>query len=47
MFDSQLLAFIIVAAIMTVTSGADARLVFRNVLRGDRSDGIATATGIW
>jgi threonine/homoserine/homoserine lactone efflux protein len=46
MFDSQFLAFIIIAAGMTVTSGADARRVFRNVLRGNRSDAIATVTGI-
>ena len=34
MFDSQTFAFIIVAAILTVTPGADTMLVFRNVLRG-------------
>ena len=46
MFDSQVLAFTLVAAIMTMTPGADTLLVVRNVLRGGRRDGFATMIGI-
>lgn len=46
MFDSQVLAFTLVAAIMTMTPGADTLLVVRNVLRGGRRDGFATMFGI-
>ena len=34
MLDSQVFAFVIVAAILTITPGADTMLVIRNVLRG-------------
>lgn len=46
MIDSQVLAFTLVAAIMTMTPGADTLLVVRNVLRGGRRDGFATMMGI-
>jgi RhtB (resistance to homoserine/threonine) family protein len=46
MIDSQVLAFTLVAAIMTMTPGADTLLVVRNVLRGGRRDGFATMIGI-
>ncbi|MGH8129751.1 MAG: LysE family translocator [Steroidobacteraceae bacterium] len=45
-FDSQVLAFAIVAAIMTMLPGADTLLVVRNVLRGGRHDGFLTVAGI-
>jgi RhtB (resistance to homoserine/threonine) family protein len=40
------LAFTLLAALMTVSPGADTLLVVRNVLRGGRRDGLATAFGI-
>lgn len=46
MFDAQVLAFVVVAAILTVTPGADTMLVLRNVLRGNRKDGVVTTFGI-
>lgn len=46
MFDSQVLAFALVAAVMTAVPGADTMLVVRNVLRGGRRDGIFTSIGI-
>ena len=46
MVDSQVLAFTLVAAIMTMTPGADTLLVVRNVLRGGRRDGFMTMVGI-
>jgi RhtB (resistance to homoserine/threonine) family protein len=46
MFDSQMLAFTVVAALMTMSPGADTLLVVRNALRGGRRDGFATVTGI-
>jgi RhtB (resistance to homoserine/threonine) family protein len=46
MFDSQVLAFTLLAALMTVSPGADTLLVVRNALRGGRRDGVATAFGI-
>lgn len=46
MFDSQVLAFTLLAALMTMSPGADTLLVVRNALRGGRRDGIATAVGI-
>ncbi|MDM8514884.1 LysE family translocator [Desulfobacterales bacterium HSG16] len=46
MFDSQVFAFMIVAAVLTITPGADTMLVLRNVIRGSRKDGIATTFGI-
>ncbi len=46
MFDSQVLAFTLVAAVMTAVPGADTMLVVRNVLRGGRRDGFFTSVGI-
>jgi threonine/homoserine/homoserine lactone efflux protein len=46
MFDSQVTAFIVVAAILTITPGADTMLVIRNVLMGSRQQGVATTFGI-
>ena len=44
--DPQLLAFALVAALMTISPGADTFLVVRNALRGGRRDGFVTALGI-
>jgi len=44
--DPQVLAFALVAALMTISPGADTFLVVRNSLRGGRRDGFATALGI-
>lgn len=46
MFDSQVVAFTVVAAVLTLTPGADTMLVLRNVLRGSRRAGIVTTFGI-
>lgn len=46
MFDAQLVAFFLVAGVLTITPGADTMLVIRNVLRGGRADGLATTFGI-
>jgi RhtB (resistance to homoserine/threonine) family protein len=46
MFDSQVLAFTVLAALMTLSPGQDTLLVVRNVLRGGRRDGIVTTFGI-
>ena len=46
MFDSQVVAFFLVAAVLTITPGADTMLVVRNVLRGGRRDGVVTTLGI-
>ena len=46
MLDSQVLAFTIVAAVLTVTPGADTLLVVRNTLRGGVRDGLATMAGV-
>ena len=46
MFDSQVLAFTVLAALMTMSPGADTLLVVRNVLRGGRRDGVVTTFGI-
>jgi RhtB (resistance to homoserine/threonine) family protein len=46
MLDSQVLAFTIVAAFMTMLPGADTLLVVRNSLRGGRRDGFLTVAGI-
>ncbi len=45
MFDTQLVAFFLVAGVLTVTPGSDTMLVIRNVLRGGRADGLATTFG--
>lgn len=44
--DPQVLAFALVAAVVTISPGADTLLVVRNALRGGRRDGILTAAGI-
>lgn len=46
MLDSQVLAFTVFAAILTITPGADTLLVVRNTLRGGRRDGYMTMAGI-
>ena len=46
MFDSQVLAFALVAAALTITPGADTMLVLRSVLREGRAAGLATMWGI-
>lgn len=44
--DPQVLAFVLVAALLTVAPGPDTFLVVRNSLRGGRRDGMLTALGI-
>ena len=44
--DPQILAFALIAALMTISPGADTFLVVRNSLRGGRRDGFATVLGI-
>lgn len=44
--DPQVLAFALVAALMTISPGADTFLVVRNALRGGRADGWLTVAGI-
>jgi RhtB (resistance to homoserine/threonine) family protein len=46
MFDSELLAFIGVAVVLTLTPGPDMALVLRNTLRGGRPAGLRTVAGI-
>ncbi|NIO42764.1 MAG: LysE family transporter, partial [Burkholderiales bacterium] len=46
MFDSQLLAFAAIAAVLTLSPGADTLLVIRNVVTRGRKAGITTALGI-
>ena len=46
MIDSQVVAFTVIAAALTVTPGADTMLVVRNVLRGDRRDGVVNVNEI-
>lgn len=46
LLDPQVLAFALVAAVMTISPGADTFLVVRNTLRGGRHDGWATVAGI-
>jgi RhtB (resistance to homoserine/threonine) family protein len=46
MIDSQVVAFTIVAAALTVAPGADTMLVVRNALRGGRRDGFFTTAGV-
>ena len=46
MVDSQVVTFTCVAAVLTLTPGADTMLVVRNVLRGGRHDGMVTTCGI-
>ena len=44
--NPQLLSYIIVVGVLTLTPGADTMLVLRNVLSGGRSSGVATTFGI-
>jgi threonine/homoserine/homoserine lactone efflux protein len=44
--DSHLWAFVLVAALLAVTPGADTLLVVRNVLSRGRAAGLATIAGI-
>ena len=46
MLDHRVLVFTGVAALLTVTPGADTFLVLRNVLRGGRAAGVVTTLGI-
>lgn len=46
MADSQIVAFALAAALLTVTPGQDTLLVVRNVLRGGSGDGAVTTLGI-
>ena len=41
-----MLAFLIAAALLTITPGPDTMLVLRNTLRGGRADGLRTTMGI-
>jgi RhtB (resistance to homoserine/threonine) family protein len=45
MNDSQILAFAIIAGLLTVTPGADTMLVIRNVMARGRVAGLATTVG--
>jgi threonine/homoserine/homoserine lactone efflux protein len=46
MFDSQVLAFTGIAALLTITPGADTMLVIRNVLSRGGKEGVVTTFGI-
>lgn len=46
MFDSQLLAFTLIAAALAVTPGADTMLVMKNAVRLGSAAGWATTAGI-
>src|SRR2546429_9613562 len=46
MLDHRVLVFTGVAALLTITPGADTFLVLRNVLRGGRAAGVVTTLGI-
>jgi threonine/homoserine/homoserine lactone efflux protein len=46
MFDAQLVAFVGVAVVLTLTPGPDMALVLRNTVRGGRSSGFRTVAGI-
>ncbi len=46
MFDVQVLAFIVVAAALTISPGADTLLVVRNTITRGWADGVMTAFGI-
>jgi threonine/homoserine/homoserine lactone efflux protein len=46
MLDAQLLAFVAVALVITLTPGPDMALVLRNTVRGGRSAGLETVAGI-
>jgi threonine/homoserine/homoserine lactone efflux protein len=44
--DPQIIAFFLVAAVLTITPGSDTLLVIKNSLRGGVSDGWSTTAGI-
>ena len=44
--DSQVIAFAVIAALLTVTPGADTMLVLRNVIARGRGAGMMTTLGI-
>jgi RhtB (resistance to homoserine/threonine) family protein len=44
--DSQVFAFAVAAAALTLAPGPDTMLVIRNVLRGGRRDGVITTFGV-
>lgn len=46
MIDSQVMAFTLIVAALTLSPGPDTMLVIRNVLRGGRRDGVVTTFGI-
>src|SRR2546428_10880327 len=46
MLDHQVLVFTGIAALLTITPGADTFLVIRNVLRGGCQAGVVTTLGI-
>ena len=46
MLDHQVLVFTGIAALLTITPGADTFLVIKNVLRGGRQAGVVTTLGI-
>ena len=46
MFDQQLLAFVPVAIVLSVSPGPDMALVLRNTVRGGRGAGYRTIGGI-
>lgn len=46
MFDLQLVTFVVLAAALTLSPGADTLLVIRNVVARGRGAGVATAFGI-
>lgn len=46
MFDAQVMQFILVAAVLTATPGADTMLVVRSVLRRGKQAGFATTFGV-
>ena len=46
MIDPQVVTFALVAAVLTVTPGADMMLIVRNVLRGGGRDGVITSFGV-
>lgn len=43
---AELIAFVVMTVLLTITPGADTFIVIRNVLRGGQKDGICTSLGI-
>jgi len=41
-----MMAYLVVAALLTISPGPDTMLVLRNVLRGGRRDGVSTTLGV-